>query len=407
MQPSQLRAESFARYPVQARGIAQKFLPVLERIPLSLLPLVLCQLINYDWLFQPEQRDLMRQLNDLSALSPPQFDALMQPFAVLRIPAQLSGVDWVNQPKHFTGQLSAFLWSTHQIDDYHRAIGSFQQHVDANYTGEPSETARCTIVVIGAGVADTKLPIFRRLAPHGTLFTSVDAKSAWQALGNTMQVRARQYPREHAHWYIDGGEPAPDVNAETGINIVSFARLARAVRKELTIMNEYRLHPPESTINAETATYYMADIEPKELGLDNIANPALRRFEAQVLTEGAGTQVYSTTFVQWSARECLHRAQPLTLLARFQPRQQAAAMNELLARDPFTQQTDPIGSLVDADMGAYYTWINQRRLPGADQSRFLAWFEGHNTAVAIGPSMARGTISDTPTDLAKVLEWMA
>jgi len=46
----------------------------------------------------------------------------------------------------------------------------------------------------------------------------------------------------------------------------------------------------------------------------------LNRFQLSVLTEGSGTQIYSTTFVQWAARELLRRAQPLTLLARFAPR---------------------------------------------------------------------------------------
>jgi hypothetical protein len=58
--------------------------------------------------------------------------------------------------------------------------------------------------------------------------------------------------------------------------------------------------------------------------------------------------------------------------------------------------TDPEGSLVDADIGAYYTWINMGRLSGADQLRFLVWFEGHREALAIGPGPPRGTASDSP-----------
>jgi len=126
-----------------------------------------------------------------------------------------------------------------------------------------------------------------------------------------------------------------------------------------------------------------------------------------VLTEGAGTQVFSTTFVQWTAREAMRRAQPLTLLARFAPRQRMAPMNELLQRNPLTQETDPEGSLVDADMGAFYTWINQQRLPGQDESRFLAWYEGHNIAVAIAPGLAKETVSNGPATLGKILEWMS
>jgi len=35
-------------------------------------------------------------------------------------------------------------------------------------------------------------------------------------------------------------------------------------------------------------------------------------------------------------------------------------------------------------MGAYYNWLNQQRLSGAAKSSFIAWFEGHETAIAIG-----------------------
>jgi hypothetical protein len=78
-------------------------------------------------------------------------------------------------------------------------------------------------------------------------------------------------------------------------------------------------------------------------------------------------------------------------------------MNELLAEKPDQVELDPLGSLMDADMGAYYNWINQQRLIGADQSSFLAWFENHSEALAIGPAMPRGTESTTSTDLGELL----
>lgn len=408
MLPSELRAENFGRYPARARSAAVSALPVFKRIPLALLPLFLRQLINYDWLFPPEKRDLDRQLKYLGALPESKFDSLMQPFAAIHLSPQFIAIDWVNKPKLFGEQLSAFLWSVHQIDEYHRAVKAYQAQIDADLAAALPETARYTMVVIGAEVNKTDLKVFRRLAPQGTLFTGVDANSAWQFLSDTLRTRAQQFPQIHAHWYIDGGDLPADMDSLVGIDIVSYGRLAPAIRKELNLMNQYVTHPPaSSTTNVEASSYYMADMNVKELGLDGASNAVLHRFELDVLTEGAGTQVYSTTFVQWTARECLHRAQPLTLLVRFRPRQQAAAMNELLARDPFTQNAGPLGALVDADMGAYYTWINQGRLPGADQSKFLAWFEGHNIAIAIGPSMAKGTISDASTDLGKILGWMA
>ncbi|HKF25736.1 MAG TPA: hypothetical protein VKB24_07155, partial [Candidatus Acidoferrum sp.] len=66
---------------------------------------------------------------------------------------------------------------------------------------------------------------------------------------------------------------------------------------------------------------------------------------------------------------------------------------------------DPEGSLVDGDMGAYYNWINQQRLSGADRSSFVAWFENQNQAIAIGPAVPRGTVSSAPIDLGKILAW--
>ncbi len=81
-------------------------------------------------------------------------------------------------------------------------------------------------------------------------------------------------------------------------------------------------------------------------------------------------------------------------------------MSELLAPNSERPELDPLGSLVDADMGAYYNWINQQRLAGAEKSSFLAWFEGHNAAVLIGPTVPRGTVSDAPTDMKQLLSWI-
>ncbi|HEY4088999.1 MAG TPA: hypothetical protein VGM43_23885, partial [Bryobacteraceae bacterium] len=113
--------------------------------------------------------------------------------------------------------------------------------------------------------------------------------------------------------------------------------------------------------------------------------------------------VFSTTFVQWAAREAMRRAQPLTLLAHFTPRQRENTMDELLSESRRPPELDPQGSLIDADMGAYYTWLNQQRLPGADNAGFLVWFEDQPEAVAIGPRFARGKHSDAPIELKELL----
>jgi hypothetical protein len=148
----------------------------------------------------------------------------------------------------------------------------------------------------------------------------------------------------------------------------------------------------------------MAALVPTDLGMSKEGDEVLNRFQVRLLTEGSGTQIFSTTFAQWTAREALRRAQPLTMLVRFAPRQRQRPMNELLSSDHASAELDLAGSLVDADMGAYYNWINQQRLPEAGQSAFLVWFEGHNQAVAIGPSIPRGTVSTTVANLGELAE---
>ncbi len=149
----------------------------------------------------------------------------------------------------------------------------------------------------------------------------------------------------------------------------------------------------------------LAQIKPAEAGMDG--NSLLDRYRLSLLTEGSGTQVFSTTFVQWAAREALRRAQPLTLFARFAPRQREKQMNELLAEQERRPEPDPQGSLIDADMGAYYNWLNQQRLSGERHSAFLVWFEDHDEAVAIGPSLDRGKRDEARIELADLIARIA
>jgi hypothetical protein len=127
------------------------------------------------------------------------------------------------------------------------------------------------------------------------------------------------------------------------------------------------------------------------------------RFTRSVYAEGSGTQIFSTVFAQWAAREALRRAQPVSLIVRFGARQRQQPMNAMLAVDKGSEETDPAGSLVDADMAAYYTWGNLTRLSSPEQSRFLAWSENYNQAVAIGPGLPRGTESSQSIELDRLL----
>jgi hypothetical protein len=81
-------------------------------------------------------------------------------------------------------------------------------------------------------------------------------------------------------------------------------------------------------------------------------------------------------------------------------------MNELLSGKDANPEPDPMGSLIDADMGAFLTWVDLQRLTGAKQASFLVWFEDHNEALAISPVLPQNTQSDSPIGMKGLLDQM-
>ena len=256
---------------------------------------------------------------------------------------------------------------------------------------------RLGIAVIGQGVESFDSPLFRNLRAHGTFFTQIKPEGGVESLLAVVEARAQSHPLPYRHWYIDGGQIA---RPTPSLTTVSYAALA-PVREGLLKFMQNQIARPG--MGPEELRTNLARLLPADLGMAEDGDAVLDRFQVKLFTEGSGTQIFSTTFAQWTTREALRRAQPLTLLVRFAPRQRQKPMNELLANGDSDPELDAVGSLVDADMGSYYHWLNQQRLPGWNQSSFLVWFEGHDKAVAIGPSLPRNTESSSAVDLAELL----
>jgi hypothetical protein len=396
--PGQHAAEQFSEYPPQARQIAGSRIELLRNLPLAFLPLLLRELIAYDWKFPAERRELDNQLAYLSSMSRQQLTEAMAAFARLRLSGELEKVDWVNQPAQFSEQLTAHLWATHQIDAFRGAAIDYVHQVNAAAPVSALPMPRLGIVVMGAGVAQNRYPLFRKLRPEGVYFTNVNPEDGLGILMETSANRAAAHPVAFGHWFLDGGYNYPA--SGTGLTCVSYDAL-RSVRTSL--VNKMRAVMQPGGGGPEALRTMLARMRPEDFGLAATGEAAvLTRFQISILTEGSGTQLFSTTFVQWSAREALRRAQPLTLMARFAPRQREQSMKELLAGVQEQPVPDPEGSLIDADMGAYYTWINQQRLSGAEQAAFLVWFENHNEALAISPALPRGKVDQSAIDLREI-----
>jgi hypothetical protein len=404
MQPSELKAEKFDSYPPEARKIVVSHLETMRQLPLSFLPGLLRELSNYDFKFPAERKTHERELEYLSSLSAGQLKECFQGFAEISLAKKLEDFDWVRSPAQFVERLAAHLWSTHQLDTFRQVSNEYADRLRAAIPPEAPSIPRLGISVIGQGVSSYSEPLFRKLRAHGAYYARINPENGLEYLLDAVTARARAHPAPYAHWYIDGGE---SVTCDPAVTCVSYKALETTRTALLRKMQEEIDRPG---MGPEALRTTMAQMRPSDLGMDRGASRAhdeiLERFEVSVLTEGSGTQIFSTVFAQWAAREALRRAQPLTLLVRFAPRQRQRPMNEMLSADAkASAELDFIGSLIDADFAAYYNWLNQQRLPGAERSAFLVWFEGQNQVLAIGPSTPRGTQSASVADLRQVLAW--
>lgn len=391
MLPSELQAEPFRAYPPEAQRLAVEHLALFRQLPLSFLPGLLRELIEYDYKFPVERARMDEELSILSSLSAAQMEERFQGFAVLKLSAKLEHAEWVTKPAQFVEQESAYLWTTHQLDAFREAAVAYGNQLQAARKVSALPVQRLGVAVIGQGASRTQEPLFRALRKHGTYFSAVKPEGGLEALIAAAESRAKAHPVEYGHWYVDGGAV---VRPTTGLTTVSYDALGPVRDRLLTFMQG---EIAKAGMGPEELRTDLAELTPAKLGMQG-GNAVLDRFQVRLFTEGSGTQIFSTTFAQWATREALRRAEPLTLLVRYAPRQRQRPMNELLANTG-GNEVDPAGSLVDGDMAAYYHWMNQQRLVGSESSAFLVWWEGQSEAVVVAPSLPRGVSSDSPMDL--------
>ncbi len=399
MLPHDLKSGDFAGYPPAARALIVAHLAALRQLPISFVPSLLREAIDYDFKFPEERSAIDREFANLSSLSPAQIKEWFEPFAQISLSSKLEHFDWINQPALFIEQQSAYLWTTHQQDAFRKAATEYGSRLQAAAPPEPGPVRRLGIAIIGQGVASYDEPLFRNLRQHGTYFDRVKPENGLELLLAGAAARAKAHPAPYAHWYIDGGQA---VEHSPLLTCVSYKAL-EPVRTALLKNMQADIARPG--MGPEELRTRLAQLTPKELGMNAAGDPVLDRFQVKLFTEGSGTQIFSTTFAQWATREVLRRAEAQTLLVRFAPRQRQRPMNELLSNSHSDPEPDFAGSLVDADMGAYYHWINQQRLPGSEHSSFLVWFEGHTQALVVAPYFAPGKESDAAVDLGTLLSF--
>jgi hypothetical protein len=397
MKPEQMAPRNFCGYPTQGRNLVLAHFDALRQTPLSLLPSLLRDLQEYDWKFPIEQAEIASRIAFIERRP-----ACLADFAHIRLAPRLQDLNWIDEPGRFIGELSAYLWSSHQIDEYSRIASAFVVEFHAAFPPPAPPQPRLVIAVVGRDAAMPGFPLFEKLRKHGCLYTSVAPNGAPQAVSALLSRRIAKSPAYGAHWYIDGGTPWPELSC-AGLTRLDYPGLAPINRQIL----RYFLDAIQAGTGPEILRTRIGRLTPADVDDGKAtSDPRLQHFAVSLFTDGSGTQIFSTSFVQWAAREALRRAQPQTLCIRFAPRQRQQAFNTMVRASSQTlapEDVDPEGSLIDADMSAYYAWLELQRLSGAADARFVAWFENHEIAFAAGPGIKPGVENNDQISIAELL----
>src|SRR3954452_12443820 len=101
MQPNDLQPGHFAEYPPEARKLMTEHLEVLRQLPLSFVPSLLREAIEYDYKFPAERSAIDKELAHLSSLSGEQLKRRFQAFSHISLSSTLEQFDWINLPAQF------------------------------------------------------------------------------------------------------------------------------------------------------------------------------------------------------------------------------------------------------------------------------------------------------------------
>ena len=395
MEPRKLTVDDFKSYPPLARKVAGEHIELLRKLPIVLVAALLRQVIDYDTRFPRERAAIDGQLAFLGNLTETELSRVTEGFTRVALPPALTAEDWVRFPQKFEEDLSAHLWASGQIDVFHATGKRFADEMHTSMPPAEPEIPRWAVVVLGSELRKDDHVLFRKLRPHAVFFDRVNGNNGMAAILSELAARSSRTALPYGHWYIDGG--SPEHFESSAFNECSWAG-SSSMRDE--VLRQVNKAVSSGKSGPEMLRSIMATWRPDpELAASH--DPLVDRFVQSVYGEGSGTQIFSTTFVQWATRELLRRAEPVSIVARFGPRQRQQGMNEMFASA--AKELDFAGSLVDGDFGAYYTWINLNRLAGADKTSFLAWSQYHRQAVAIGPGLPRGTEAPDPITMEQLL----
>jgi hypothetical protein len=352
-------------------------------------------------LFPAERHELDCTLESLALPRKQEAEKAVQIFANLRLSSELRRMNWRSDAAGFADKMTAELWSSGQIGTFREAAKLLAPSATKAKQGTQASKPRSVVIILDKRLSVVgKAPVlFRKLRPYGTFFAHVSDETETGTIATWLAARTNAHPEPYAHWQISGDiwkEPTPGPAVS-----LSYNGLLAERQRLLAFCNTLR--NTEASQGPEGLQRVLQHLTPEEIGMDAIADPIVRSFALEIFTQGSGTQLYATTFVQWGIREALRRAQPESLLAWFAPRCEETPMDWRISHPDREEAPDGPGSLTDAEQGAYLSYVNLMRLPDAERAGFLVWHQGYGQALLVGAAMPRGVESYSKMTLKELL----
>ena len=172
-------------------------------------------------------------------------------------------------------QLSAYLWTTQQLDAFRKAATDYGDRLRAAAPSPPLPIRRLGIAVVGQGVTTYEAPLFRDLRPHGAYFANVKPETGLSLLLKAVEARAKAHPVPYGHWYIDGGLPADHSPLITSVSYQNLEPVRTA------LLNNIQSQIQKPGMGPEELRTHLASLVPSDLGMNNAGDQILDRFPGQ------------------------------------------------------------------------------------------------------------------------------
>lgn len=415
----------------EARSLSEQYRGVLDRLPRSFSASNLVELGRWPNLFEPEKAYFRALLKQLAELSESEFNAMFDSLRSFEAKTGCTRINGNNAEElqaailnHLRRQGQYTRWRN-EID---KIFQKLEPMVEARLYPADRDN-RLVVILYGEGIAIERDKLWKRFREIGTriqldlkgaessgpfleaLFTVVkqdnapvgaDLRAAPTIFGMFRESR-KASPLDT--WIIEAGDTlhslceksTPEDRRADCATGLSYDRL-RAYRERLTETIYTKVRAGIAGPLELAAYLKTLQMRPHE-GLTLFADDLVMAFVRDVFLAGAGTLVINNTFVEWAAVQALKRAQPHLLVARFGVRDKMKPFSSLLLfskprpTDQIPIMQDPLGSFVDAELLAYYIWLNaEKGPPYRDRTLYLLLAEGVDEMLAVR-SGAKGSLS--------------